>query len=107
MNEVQINVSQTPNLVLSFGLGESMVFLVVVVPELGDDENLLTLDKAFFDGALDALACFALVLVVVCAVEEAVSDLACGLSIRWLRFCWMSWLAVQIQKLRTGLSAAG
>lgn len=77
MNEVQINVSQTPSVVLSFRLGESMVFLVVVVPELGDDENLLTLDKAFFDGALDALACFALVLVIICAVEEAVADFDC------------------------------
>ena len=77
MDEVEIDVSQTPGLVLSFGLSKSMVFLVVVVPELGDDENLLTLDKAFFDGALDALACFALILVVVCAVEEAVADFDC------------------------------
>jgi len=44
VNEVQINVSQTPGLVLSFGLSESMVFLVVVVPELGDDKDFFTLD---------------------------------------------------------------
>ena len=54
-----------------------MVFLVVVVPQLGDDEDLLTLDEAFFDRALDALACFVLVLIVVCAVEEAVADFDC------------------------------
>jgi hypothetical protein len=75
VNEVQINVSQTPGLVLSFGLSESMVFLVVVVPELGHDKDFFALYEAFFDRTLDALACFALVLVVVCAVEEAVSDL--------------------------------
>lgn len=52
-----------------------MVLLVVVVPELGDDEDVFTLDETFFDGTLDALACFAIVLVVVCAVKEAVADL--------------------------------
>ena len=51
-----------------------MVFLVVVVPELGDDKDFFALYEAFFDRTLDALACFALVLVVVCAVEEAVAD---------------------------------
>lgn len=74
MNEIQINVSQTPSLVLGFGLSESMVFLVVVVPEFGDDEDVFALDEAFVDGALDALACFVLVLVVVGAVKEAVAD---------------------------------
>jgi hypothetical protein len=61
-----------------------VVFLVVVVPELGDDEDVFALDEAFFDGALDALACFALVLIVVCAVEEAITDLD-GLVIVSLR----------------------
>ena len=55
-------------------MSESMVFLVVVVPEFGDDEDLFTLDQAFFDCALDALAGFAFVLVVVGAIEEAVAD---------------------------------
>ena len=74
MNEIQINVSQSPSLVLGFGLSESMVFLVVIVPEFGDYEDFFALDEAFVDGAPDALACFVLVLVVVCAVEEAVAD---------------------------------
>lgn len=74
VNEIQINVSQAPSLVLGFGCSESMVFLVVVVPEFGDYEDFFALDEAFVDGALDALACFVLVLVVVCAVEEAVAD---------------------------------
>ena len=47
-----------------------MVFLVVVVPEFGDDKDFFALDEAFVDGALYALACFALVLVVVCAVAS-------------------------------------
>ena len=74
MNEVKIDVPQTPRFVLRFRLSKSMVFLMVVVPEFGDDENLFTLDEAFFDGALDALACFVLILVVVCAVEKTVAD---------------------------------
>lgn len=74
MNKIQINVSQPPSLVLGFRLSESVVFLVIVVPELGDYEDVFALDEAFFDGALDALACFVLVLVVVGAVEEAVAD---------------------------------
>jgi len=90
VNEIQINVSQTPSLVLSFRLSESMVFLVVVVPELGHDKDFFALDEAFFDGALDALACFALVLVVVGAVEEAVADLdgLCIVSLLSLESGW-------------------
>lgn len=92
VDEVEINVSKTPGLVLSFGLSESMVFLVIVVPELGDDKDLFTLDEAFVDGTLDALACFALVLVVVCAIEEAVADfdglrtvsLICSDTVSWV-----------------------
>ena len=51
-----------------------MVSTVIVVPQLGDDEDLFTLDEPFFDGTLDALACFVLILVVVCTVEQAVAD---------------------------------
>ena len=91
MDEVEIDVSQTPGLVLSFGLSESFVAVVECVPELGDDEQFFTLDEAFVDGTLDALACFAFVLVVVCTIEEAVADfdglrtvsLLCPDTVRW------------------------
>lgn len=74
MDEVKIDVSQPPRLILGFRLSKGVVFLVVVVPELGDNENFFTLDQAFSDGALDALAGFVLVLVVIGAVKEAVAD---------------------------------
>ena len=81
MDEVEIDVFQSPRLVLRLRLSEGVVFLVVVVPELGNDEDLFAFHNAFFDGSLYASAGFALVLVVICAVKEAVADLdglCCG-----------------------------
>lgn len=52
-----------------------MLALVVVVPELGGDKDVLTLDEALADGALDTLASLLLVLVVVRSVEESVTSL--------------------------------
>jgi hypothetical protein len=52
-----------------------MLALVVVVPELGGDEDVLTLDEALADGALDTLTSLLLVLVVVRSVEESVTSL--------------------------------
>lgn len=91
MDEVEVDIAQSPSLVLGLGLGKCVVFLVVVVPELGDDKDFFTLDEAFVDGTLDALACFAFVLVVVCTIEEAVADfdglrtvsLLCPDTVRW------------------------
>lgn len=51
-----------------------MLLAVVVIPQLSGDEYVLALDKAFFDGSLDTLAGFFLVLVVVCTIEETISD---------------------------------
>lgn len=51
-----------------------MLLAVVVVPQLGGDENVLALDKAFLDGSLDTLAGFLLVLVVVCAIEQTIPN---------------------------------
>jgi hypothetical protein len=73
MDQVEIDVAQTPCLVLRFGLRESVFFAVVVVPELGDDEDILTLDESFVDGTLDTLSCFSLVLVVVSTIEETIA----------------------------------
>jgi hypothetical protein len=56
-------------------LRESMFFAVVVVPELGDDKNVLTLDESFVDGTLDALPGFFLVLIVVSTVKKTVAYL--------------------------------
>jgi hypothetical protein len=64
-----------------------MFFAVVVVPELGDDKDVLSLDESFIDGTLDTLSCFFLVLVVVSPVKESVAYLdgldAVSLSLLW------------------------
>ena len=73
MDQIKINVTKAPGFVLRLGLRESVLFAVVVVPQLGDDKDVLTLDKAFVDGTLDALSCFFLVLVVVSAVKETIA----------------------------------
>lgn len=75
MDQVKIDVSETPGLVLELGHGQGMLALVVVVPELGGDEDVLTLDEALADGALDTLTSLLLVLVVVRSVEESVTSL--------------------------------
>ena len=73
MDQIKINVTQPPCFVLRFGLRQSVLLAVVVVPKLGDDEDIFTLDESFVDGSLDALSCFFFVLVVVGAIEETVA----------------------------------
>lgn len=51
-----------------------MVSAVVVVPKLGDYEDLLALDKSFLNRTLDALASLVLVLVIIGTVEKAVAN---------------------------------
>lgn len=74
VDQIEIDVTQAPCFALGFGLCESVFFAVVVVPELGYDEDVFTLDEPFVDSAFDALSCFSLVLVVVRAVKETISD---------------------------------
>lgn len=74
MNEEKVNVSQPPRFILLLGHGQRMFFAMIVVPELGRDEDVLALDKAVGDGFTDALAGLFLVLVVVCAIEQSVAD---------------------------------
>lgn len=74
MDQIQINVSQTPGVVLGLGHGHGVLFGMVVVPQLGGDEDVFALDQPFVDGALDALPGLMLVLVVVCAIEQTVAD---------------------------------
>lgn len=75
VDEVKIDVSKTPSLVLSLGHRQGMISSVIVIPELGGDEDILTLHKAVLDGALDALTSLLLILVIVCSVEESVACL--------------------------------
>lgn len=51
-----------------------MLSTVVVVPELGDYEDFLALDKSFLNRTVDALTSFVLVLVIIGTVEKAVAN---------------------------------
>lgn len=51
-----------------------MLLAVVVVPQLGGDEDVLALYKAFLDSSLDTLAGFLLVLVVVRPIEQTIPN---------------------------------
>lgn len=73
MYEEQIDVSQSPSLVLDSGHSQSVLSAVVVVPQLRGDEDLLTLYDAFFYGTLNTFTRFFLVLVVIGAVEASVA----------------------------------
>jgi hypothetical protein len=75
MNEIKIDVSQAPSLILSLGHLQRMLSLVIVVPELGGDEDIFTLHEAFLDGAVNALASFLFILVVVRSIKESVARL--------------------------------
>jgi hypothetical protein len=73
MDEVQVDVTQTPGVVLGLGHGQCVVSAVVVVPQFGGDKDVLALHQPFLDGALDAQAGLVLVLIVVGPVEQAVA----------------------------------
>ena len=69
MNEVQVDVAKAPGFVLCLGHGQRVLSTMVVVPQLGGDEDIFPFDQAFVDGPLDALASFVLVLIIICAIE--------------------------------------
>lgn len=64
VDEVEIEVLETPPFELLADNGLDAGLLVEGVPELGDDEELLALDDSLLDGALDTLAALLLVAVV-------------------------------------------
>ena len=64
VDNVEVKVVDAPILKLLFADGLDAVMVVERVPELGDEEEVGTLDYAFFDGASDALAAFLFVSVV-------------------------------------------
>ena len=51
-----------------------MLALVVVIPQLASDEDILTLHEALADRALNTLAAFLLIAIVPGAVEETVAS---------------------------------
>lgn len=51
-----------------------MLLAMVVVPQLGGDEDVLPPDETFCDGSLNTLASFLFILVVVCTIEQTVPN---------------------------------
>lgn len=74
MNQVQVDIAKTPGIILGLCHLDGMLLAVVVVPQLSGNEDVLAFDKALFDGSLDTLAGFLFILVVVCAIEETITD---------------------------------
>jgi hypothetical protein len=73
MNEVEVDVSQTPGFILRLSHGHSVFSAVVIIPQLRGDEDLFPFNQAFINRTFNALTGFVLVLIVVCAVEETIA----------------------------------
>lgn len=73
MNQIQVDVSESPGLILRVGHGQRVFSAVVVVPQLGRDEDFCAHHDPFFDRPSDPLTGLFFVLVVVRSVEESVS----------------------------------
>lgn len=75
VDDVQVEVVNAQVCELLLGNRLDLVGVVERVPELGDKEEVLTLDKSVLDGTGDTLADLLLVAVVAGTVEESVSNL--------------------------------
>ena len=75
MDQEQVEVAETPGLILEAGLLERVLPLMVVVPELGGDEEILALDDTLLNGTANTLSCLGAVGVVPRAVDVAVAKL--------------------------------
>ena len=75
VNEVEVKIAETPGLVLLSGHLRGILLPMVVVPQLGGDEDVLTLDETSINGATDTFTSFGLVLIIISSVEKSVSFL--------------------------------
>lgn len=73
MNQVQVDVAETPCFVLRFRHLYRVVFLVVVVPQLRGHEYLVAFHESILDGASDTLTCLLFILIVVRPVKQSIS----------------------------------
>jgi len=71
----QVKVLEAPVGELFPADGFDGVLFVERIPQLGDDEELLSLDQAVFDGARDAFSSFYFVAIIARAVEESIARL--------------------------------
>jgi hypothetical protein len=83
VDEEKIKVVDLPVGELAAGDRLDVLLVVVSLPELGDDEEVLSLHDALFDGAGDTLTTSLLIAVVCCEI----------VSVRfWMVLAWPSWL---------------
>ena len=75
MNEVEVDISQTPGFILRLGHGHSVFSAVVIIPQLRGDEDLFSFNQTFINRAFNTLTGFVLILIIVCAVEETIAYL--------------------------------
>lgn len=75
VDDVQVKVVNAQVCELLLGNGLDLVGIVERVPELGNEEQLLTLDESVLDGTGNTLANLLLVAVVAGTVKESVSNL--------------------------------
>lgn len=74
VDEVEIEVVKAPVSELALGNWLDLLLVVERVPQLGDDEELLTLDDSFLDGAGNTLTGLLLVAVVAGSVKQTVTS---------------------------------
>jgi len=75
VDNVKVEVVNAPVSELLLANGSNAVLVVERVPQLGDNEEVLALDKTLVDCALDTLAGLDLVAVVAGAVKQTVASL--------------------------------
>jgi len=75
VDQKEIEVLKTPISKGALGELNSMVLLVEGVPELGSDENFLTLDDTISNGTADTFTALLLVAVILGTVNESVTSL--------------------------------
>lgn len=73
MDQEQINITQAPGLILRFCHLQGVLSSVVVVPELGHDEDVLSFDNARGNCPSDAGTSLRLILIVICAIKKSIA----------------------------------
>lgn len=77
MDQIEVNISQAPRIILRLGHGQRMFVTMIIVPQLGGNKYILSFDQTCIDGSPDTFTGLCFILVVVCTVEKSVSFFDC------------------------------
>lgn len=75
MNKEHVNVVKTKIVETAFKCGTNVILAVVSAPELGDDEQLFTLDNAICNCPANTFTDFLFIVVVGSAIQKTVANL--------------------------------